>query len=72
MAAPKTVDVLVLPLLRRAWLQHVCSGASARGPPPAAWQSGETLGAKARLAVAALQHKVGGAHPYVIINRVTL
>jgi len=56
-----TTQVLVIPMFRRAWLQHVCSGASTRGLPPNAWSTGETLSDKARLAVAAVQHWVGFA-----------
>ncbi|KAI8469876.1 MAG: mitochondrial K+-H+ exchange-related-domain-containing protein [Monoraphidium minutum] len=48
-------QVLVIPVFRRAWLQHVCSGAAAHGPPAPPWHAGATLGDKARLAAAALQ-----------------
>ncbi|GBF88045.1 hypothetical protein Rsub_00757 [Raphidocelis subcapitata] len=54
MAAAKT-EVLVLPILRRAWLQHVCRADASAAPPPAPWTSGSTLGDKARLLAAAAQ-----------------
>lgn len=55
-----TQQVLVIPILRRIWLQHVCSGAATRGPAPAAWSTGKTLGDKAQLLAAQGQHWVSG------------
>lgn len=56
---PTKTQVLVIPMFRRVWLQHVCTGGASRGPPPPPWQSGATLQDKARLAVAGLREWVG-------------
>lgn len=51
------VQVLAIPVYKRFWLWHTCSGAQQR-VQPAPWQSGTTLGERSSLLAAGLKHKV--------------